>query len=178
MRTTAPHTLAQTAAAKRRNSVRCYIGLGSNLSQPLLQLRRALIALDDLPRSRLQNCSSVYRSEPLGPGVQPDYLNAVAELHTALAPLPLLAALKAIERRAGRVHTRRWAPRALDLDILLYGECRLQTRQLELPHPQLWQRNFVLYPLYEIAPGLRFPDGRQLDAAALQHLPGRLKKQA
>lgn len=142
--------------------VRAYIGLGSNLDDPLRQLRRALESLAQLPQTTLAGCSRFYRSAPLGPQDQPDYVNAVAALDTALAAEALLDALQAIETAQGRIRTRRWGPRTLDLDLLLYGDAVLATPRLCVPHPGLAERSFVLYPLYELAPELRLPDGRAL----------------
>lgn len=103
-------------------------------------------------------CSSLYRSAPLGPANQPDYVNAVMAVETALAPLALLDALQALETAFGRVrHGERWGPRTLDLDILLYGSEILATDRLTVPHPGLAEREFVLYPLQEIAPDLNIP---------------------
>jgi 2-amino-4-hydroxy-6-hydroxymethyldihydropteridine diphosphokinase len=103
-------------------------------------------------------CSSLYRSAPMGPANQPDYVNAVMAVETALAPLALLDALQALETAFGRVrHGERWGPRTLDLDILLYGSEILATDRLTVPHPGLAEREFVLYPLQEIAPDLNIP---------------------
>ncbi len=140
-----------------------YIGLGSNLQQPQLQLRKALTAIAQLPSSRLLRVSSVYRSAAVGPGGQADYLNAVLQLDTRLRPAELLAALQAIEQAQGRVRTIRWGARTLDLDILLYGDRQIATDSLTIPHPELPRRNFVLYPLAEITgPHLVLPDGTEL----------------
>lgn len=142
---------------------RVYIGLGSNLAEPQAQLRGALAALAELPDSRLLATSSFYASDPLGPADQPRYLNAVAALDTQLAPLALLDALQAIELTQGRVRkAERWGPRTLDLDILLFGERRLDEPRLRVPHYHMHVRPFVLYPLAELAPDLRLPDGRAL----------------
>lgn len=143
-------------------TVRAYIGLGSNLDDPVQQLHLALASLAKLPHSRLAGCSRYYRSAPLGPQDQPDYINAVAALDTTLEPDPLLDALQAIEAAQGRVRARRWGPRTLDLDLLLYGDEVLVTQRLTVPHPGLGERNFVLYPLYELAPDLVLPDGHVL----------------
>ncbi len=137
--------------------VLAYIGIGSNLAGPILQVRRAFSCLDGLPRSRCIARSPLYRSAPLGPADQPDYVNAVAGLETALPPAQLLAALQAIEHRRGRVRRQRWGPRTLDLDILLYDDLVQDDPRLTLPHPRLAQRRFVLYPLRDIAPGLTIP---------------------
>lgn len=142
---------------------RVYLGLGSNLAEPLAQLREALAALAALPRSALVAVSSFYASDPLGPADQPRYVNAVAALDTALAPLELLDALQAIELQQGRVRkAERWGPRTLDLDILLFGERQLDEPRLRVPHYHLHARPFVLYPLAEIAPNLHLADGRTL----------------
>jgi 2-amino-4-hydroxy-6-hydroxymethyldihydropteridine diphosphokinase len=143
--------------------IEAYIGLGSNLQQPLLQLRKALLALSQLPQSLLGPVSSAYRSAAVGPGEQPDYLNAVAQLDTDLPAAELLQALHCIEQQQGRVRTQRWGARSLDLDLLLYGDLQNDDPQLSLPHPRLQQRNFVVYPLAEITePNLVLPDGTDL----------------
>jgi 2-amino-4-hydroxy-6-hydroxymethyldihydropteridine diphosphokinase len=135
-----------------------YIGIGSNLRDPVEQIRRAFQALAELPASRLTARSSWYRTAPVGgPAGQPDYLNAVAALETLLTPDALLTALQAIENAQERVRAERWGPRTLDLDLLLYGSIIRNDPQLMLPHPRLHQRAFVLYPLHEIAPGLTIP---------------------
>lgn len=149
---------------------RCYIGLGSNLEVPERQLERAIVALAQLPSCRLVTVSSLYRSAPLGPAGQPDYINAVAMLDTGLSPLGLLDALQAIETAHARVRNERWGPRTLDLDLLLYGQQSIDTERLQVPHPQLRYRPFVLYPMAELAPELVFPDGETLQAL-LQQCP-------
>jgi 2-amino-4-hydroxy-6-hydroxymethyldihydropteridine diphosphokinase len=140
-----------------------YIGLGSNLDNPISQILKALRILDTLPTTKISTHSALYRSTPLGPQNQPDYINAVAELNTELSPLSLLTKLQAIENKQGRVrHVLRWGPRTLDLDILLYDNKPLQNSRLTLPHPGLYDRSFVLYPLYECAPDLVLPDGQRV----------------
>ncbi len=142
---------------------RVYIGLGSNLATPLEQLRSALAALAALPHTRLIAQSSFYSSDPLGPADQPRYVNAVAALDTELSPLALLDALQTIELEQGRTRkAERWGPRTLDLDILLFGERLLDEPRLTVPHYHMHARAFVLYPLAEIAPDLKLPDGRAL----------------
>ncbi|WP_313517306.1 2-amino-4-hydroxy-6-hydroxymethyldihydropteridine diphosphokinase [Pseudomonas sp.] len=142
---------------------RVYLGLGSNLAEPLAQLGAALRAIGELPLSKLAAVSSFYASDPLGPPDQPRYLNAVAALDTALAPLALLDALQAIEQEQGRQRkAERWGPRTLDLDILLFGDRLIDEPRLRVPHYHMQARAFVLYPLAEIAPGLRLADGRAL----------------
>lgn len=142
------------------------IGLGANLGDAEATLRAATTALRALPHSRLTGLSSLYRSAPVGPADQDDYLNAVATLETALAPHALLAALQSIENAHGRVRTLRWGPRTLDLDLLLYGNDRISTADLTVPHPELVRRNFVLIPLLEILPAITLPDGTRLDGLA------------
>lgn len=141
---------------------RASIGLGANLGDAEATLRSAVAALRALPGSRLKAVSSLYASAPLGPAGQPDYLNAVALLDTALAPHSLLAALQAIEDAHGRLRLERWGPRTLDLDLLLLGHDRIATTDLCVPHPEMTRRNFVLVPLLEIAPAATLPDGTRL----------------
>jgi 2-amino-4-hydroxy-6-hydroxymethyldihydropteridine diphosphokinase len=156
---------------------RVYLALGSNLAEPLAQLKAALRAIGELPRSRLAAVSSLYASDPLGPPGQPRYLNAVAALDTGLAPLALLDALQAIEQRQGRQRkAERWGPRTLDLDILTFGERLIDQPRLRVPHYHMQARAFVLYPLAEIAPGLRLADGRVLDALLAACPPSGLER--
>ncbi len=139
-------------------AVRACIALGSNLDDPLLQVTLAAKALDALPNSECLRLSSLYISAPMGAVVQPDYVNAVAVLDTRLPPRKLLRHLQDIENRQGRVRKgQHWGPRTLDLDLLLYGDLRQNDPVLTLPHPGLAQRNFVLFPLFEIAPDLEIP---------------------
>jgi len=139
--------------------IRAYIGLGSNLAVPAVQLRLAISALRGIPGSQLQRVSSFYRSSPMGPQDQPDFLNAVAVLMTPLQPEALLDTLQVIELAQGRVRESHWGPRTLDLDLLLYGDRVIDTERLQVPHAGLFQRNFVLYPLQEVEPELLFPGG-------------------
>jgi 2-amino-4-hydroxy-6-hydroxymethyldihydropteridine diphosphokinase len=141
---------------------RVYIGLGSNLADPAEQLRSALKALSRLPHSELAGVSSFYVSDSLLPG-QPRFTNAVAALDSALTPLALLDALQSIELDQGRERHERWGPRTLDLDILLFGERIIDEPRLKVPHYHMHARAFVLYPLAELAPGLRLADGRELN---------------
>ncbi len=143
-----------------------YIALGANLDDPLGQLRAALDAVAALPDSRMLRTSSFYRTAPVGAPGQPDYLNAVAALETGLAPDDLLAALLEIEHDFGRRREYRNAPRTLDLDLLLYDDAVIDRPHLQIPHPRLHLRAFVLVPLAEIAPELRLP-GRGSVAAWL-----------
>lgn len=134
-----------------------WVALGSNLRDPAGQVRRALKRLDAIPDTRLAARSSLYRNPPMGPPDQPDFVNAVAMLTTRLDPFELLRELQRIEREAGRTRGRRWGERVLDLDLLLWGERVLDAPELVLPHPGMPERAFVLYPLAELAPGLRVP---------------------
>lgn len=136
-----------------------FIGIGSNLDGPAARVRQALDSLDRLEHSILKASSALYRNPPLGPIDQPDYVNAVAVILTRLAAHDLLAALQQIERQQGREsETRvRWGPRTLDLDILTYGLQEIDEPDLKIPHPGISERNFVLFPLLEIAPSLFIP---------------------
>ncbi|MES2682684.1 MAG: 2-amino-4-hydroxy-6-hydroxymethyldihydropteridine diphosphokinase [Pseudomonadota bacterium] len=133
------------------------MGLGANLGEPAAQLRAALLALAALPQTQVKKVSTFYRSSAIGPAGQPDYCNAVAQLDTALAPQDLLDAMQGIEDAAGRVRGTRWGARVLDLDLLLYGQVMCSTERLTLPHPELAFRDFVLWPLTEIAPEVQVP---------------------
>lgn len=142
---------------------RVYLGLGSNLQQPIAQLRAALTALAQLPNSSDLLVSSLYSSTPLGPSDQPRYVNAVAVFNTQLSPLVLLDHLQRIEREQGRERKdERWGPRTLDLDILLFGNQQIDLPRLQVPHYHMHAREFVLYPLAELAADLILPDGRPL----------------
>jgi 2-amino-4-hydroxy-6-hydroxymethyldihydropteridine diphosphokinase len=135
-----------------------YIGLGSNLSDPAAQVQQGLLRLADLPRTLRVAVSRLYGSRPLGPVAQPDFVNAVAAVLTQLTPIELLRALRAQEVQAGRsaVHDH-WGPRVLDLDLLVFGREQCAGAELVLPHPGVVERNFVLYPLADIAPDLEVP---------------------
>lgn len=139
-----------------------YIGLGSNQSDPLLQLQDALQALAQLPHSELLGASPVYRSRPQGPQDQPDFFNMAAALATELPPLTLLDYLQHIEQTQGRQRLRHWGPRTLDLDLLLFGQQCIDHPRLQVPHPQLAQRDFVLQPLLDLDPQLSLPDATPL----------------
>lgn len=139
-------------------AVVAYLGLGGNLGDPLDCLRRARRAIGEIAGVREIAFSSLYRSAPMGPVDQPEFVNAVMAVATSLAPLDLLAQLHAVEVAFGRVRLgERWGPRTLDLDILLYGREILNDERLVVPHPGLAEREFVLYPLLEIAPDLKIP---------------------
>ncbi|MDK2122807.1 2-amino-4-hydroxy-6-hydroxymethyldihydropteridine diphosphokinase [Parachitinimonas caeni] len=137
--------------------VRAYIGLGANLGEAANTLQVALQAIGLLPESWLLAASPLYRSAPVGYLDQPDFVNAVACIETTRPPLQLLTDLQALEEQSGRQRTFRNAPRTLDLDLLLYGDCVLNEPDLELPHPRMHQRGFVLVPLLDIAPDIIIP---------------------
>jgi 2-amino-4-hydroxy-6-hydroxymethyldihydropteridine diphosphokinase len=135
---------------------RAFVGVGANLGDAIATVRAALRALGQLPDTDLVASSSLYRSAPVQAS-GPDFVNAVAELRTALSPMALLHRLQSIERSFGRVRSVRNAPRTLDLDLLLLGECVMQGPELVLPHPRAHLRAFVLWPLLELEPGLELP---------------------
>ncbi|WP_413283784.1 2-amino-4-hydroxy-6-hydroxymethyldihydropteridine diphosphokinase [Vibrio sp. MA40-2] len=140
-----------------------YIAIGSNLNDPVTQTKNAIKALKGLPKSQFLTASSLYSSTPMGPQQQPDYINAVVAIQTELPAIMLLDATQAIELEHGRVRKKeRWGPRTLDLDILLYGNNTIDSDRLIVPHYGMKEREFVLYPLAEIAPNLIFPDGEVL----------------
>lgn len=139
-------------------TVDAWVGLGANLEEPVGTVTRALEALDALPAMRVRCRSSLYRTPPMGPPGQADYVNAVAGLETTLPPEALLTALLELEARLGRRRDgERWGPRVIDLDLLCYGEHRRDSDVLRLPHPGIAERAFVLVPLAELAPELRIP---------------------
>jgi 2-amino-4-hydroxy-6-hydroxymethyldihydropteridine diphosphokinase len=147
----------------------CYIALGSNLGDPVRQARTAIALLSGMPELSLQAVSSLYRSAPMGPQDQPDYINAVIALETSLTPLALLDLLQKIELEHGRERKdERWGPRTLDLDILLYGQEIINNPRLTVPHYGMKLREFVIYPLLEIAPQLMLPCGSSLLSLAAQ----------
>lgn len=150
--------------------ITAYVALGSNLDDPLAQVRRALRRLDTIPKTRVIAISPFYRSEAVGPGEQPHYINAVTALETLLSPPLLLRYLQVIEAEQGRERLERWGPRTLDLDLLLAGDQQWDDDELTLPHPRLAERPFVLYPLYDISPQLHLPNGPPL-ASLLETVP-------
>ena len=146
-----------------------YIAIGSNLASPLEQVNAAVQALGDIPQTRVVALSSFYRTPPLGPQDQPDYLNAAIALETALSAEALLDNTQRIELQQGRVRKEeRWGPRTLDLDIMLFGDAQIHTERLTVPHYDMKRRGFMLWPLFEIAPDLTFPDGEHLSALLAQ----------
>ena len=151
----------QGAFQKARNHypVNAYIGLGSNLDNPGQQIVSALAALTGIAETQLFSFSGLYKSRPLGPADQPAYINAVAWLKTRRTAGSLLAALQTIENQHGRTRSgTRWGPRSLDLDILVYGKMAHTSQSLNIPHPGIKTREFVLYPLHEVAKHLMIPN--------------------
>lgn len=128
-----------------------YIALGSNLNEPLEQLQEAVVAIESWKHSSMDAISKVYSSTAVGPGDQPDYINAVIKITTQLSPTALLEELQSQESIQGRIRTEHWGARTLDLDILLFDNLQISTPNLEIPHPAMKGRNFVLYPLADIA---------------------------
>lgn len=139
---------------------RCFIALGSNLENPRQQLDQAIESIKKL--GNIVKVSPFYQSAAVGPGEQPDYLNAVFELHTELAAIDLLNALQTIEDTQGRVRTIRFGARTLDLDILLFNNHTINEKRLTVPHPRMFERNFVIYPLMDIAADLVFPNQKAI----------------
>lgn len=149
--------------------IRAYIAIGSNLGDPVAQARNAIAALKQIPEIQVVTESSLYSSTPMGPQDQPDYINAVVAIDTSLSPLALLDQTQAIELEHGRVRkAERWGPRTLDLDIILYGDRVYDCERLTIPHYGMKVREFVLYPLAEIAPDLILPDQTALQTLLTQ----------
>ena len=142
-----------------RRWVSAWVALGSNENDPETQVRRAFDALARLPETRLHSQSALFRTQPMGPPDQPDYINAVAGLLTRLEARELLTRMQGLEEAVGRVRDRetRWGPRPLDLDLLTYGLQRIDEPGLRVPHPGIRERNFVLLPLLSVAPALEIP---------------------
>lgn len=134
-----------------------YVGIGSNLEDPASQVRTAIGRLGARSDVRCLAVSRLYRSAPFGPVAQPEFVNAAAGFLTRLGALELLAVLRAVEAAMGRKRRERWGPRVIDLDLLVYASERRSDPELTLPHPGIVERNFVLYPLAEIAPELEVP---------------------
>jgi 2-amino-4-hydroxy-6-hydroxymethyldihydropteridine diphosphokinase len=144
-----------------------YIALGSNLDEPLQQVTRALTELTSIPELTLIKASPFYLNKPIGPQDQPDFVNGVALFHCNLSAHELLALLQTVEQQHQRLKSRRWGPRTLDLDILLYDQEAITTPQLIIPHPELKKRAFVVFPLHDIEPTLVLPDGTRLSDLTL-----------
>lgn len=150
-----------------------YIGMGSNLGEPLTHIRQAMAELSSHPQLRDVRFSTIYGSKPVGPQDQPDYVNAVAEVRTHLLPHHLLDVLQGLEQQHGRVRQRHWGERTLDLDLLLYNDSQIRTPRLTVPHPFMLERSFVLYPLADLNPDLLLPDKQPLQQY-LAHIPNDL----
>lgn len=138
----------------------CYLGFGSNLGDSRQHILTAWEHLGQHPEIQILTLSSLYKTKPMGPQDQPDFLNAVGLIETSLEPHALLAVTQQLELAQGRVKTRHWGERTLDIDILLFGELTLNSPDLVIPHPGICEREFVLKPLLEIAPRLVLPNGQ------------------
>lgn len=145
-----------------------YLGLGSNMRNPPAQLEAAVAALDGLPTTHVGRISPLYLSKAWGKTDQPDFLNMVVEIDTALAPASLLRKIKQIEADQGRTPGERWGPRPVDIDILLYDKQEINTPTLVIPHPRMWERAFVLRPLADLAPDLISSDGTPITTVLRQ----------
>jgi 2-amino-4-hydroxy-6-hydroxymethyldihydropteridine diphosphokinase len=138
--------------------MKAWLGLGSNLHQPVVQLQQALKRLGDSTGLQVLRTSSFYRTPPWGDEQQDDFINAVVQIETSLDPIPLLRVLQSIENVMGRQRNgRRWGPRKIDIDLLLYGKQQFQSTELEIPHPRMFERAFVLKPLSELEAEMEIP---------------------
>jgi 2-amino-4-hydroxy-6-hydroxymethyldihydropteridine diphosphokinase len=142
------------------NTVLAYIGLGSNMGDPVANVRHAVMSLDNTPGLAVDAVSSIFRTEPQGLRDQAWFANCVARVHVdeTLSPDDLLHVLTGIETQLGRVRTERWGPRIIDIDILLYGDLEWDSPDLQIPHPRMFDRAFVLVPLMQLAPEIRIRD--------------------
>ena len=161
-----------------RSETVAYVGLGGNIGDPAATMATALRAIDASPDARVSAVSSLYRTPPWGKTDQPDFLNAVAEIRTTLAARALLDLCLATERSLKRVRAERWGPRIIDMDILVFGDKTIDEDGLQVPHPRMLERAFVLAPLAEVAPGLMLSGMAaadrlaSLDRAGIARLPG------
>jgi len=146
-----------------------YVGVGSNQGDRCANIEKALGALRALPGTRVYKTASLYETEPLGRLDQDWFLNTVVALKTSCQPRQLLGALLQIELQLGRVHKERWGPRVIDLDLLLYGDRIINEPDLQVPHPRMAERAFVIVPLAEIAPDLKIPPNKKV-GALIPHL--------
>jgi len=135
-----------------------YIGLGSNMESPRQHITTAIQSLGEIQSTRIINVSSLYKSKPMGPQNQGDYINAVVQIETEMEPTELLNCLQAIENDHGRVRAEHWGPRTIDLDILMFGNEIIQNDRLTVPHPEITNRSFVIVPLAEIDPACVVPE--------------------
>ncbi len=136
--------------------------MGSNLHEPLLQIKEAIDELNAHPNFHNVEISKIYQSKPVGPQDQPDYINAAAYFQTYLGPHHVLDELQALEQQHGRLRKRHWGERTLDLDLLLYGNAQIHTPRLTVPHPFMLERSFVLFPLADLSPTIQIPPGHYL----------------
>ena len=141
-----------------------YIGMGSNLHEPLLQIKEAIDELHAHPHFHNVKISSIYQSKPVGPQDQPDYINAAAYFQTYLGAHHVLDELQALEQQHGRLRKRHWGERTLDLDLLLYGKAEIHTPRLTVPHPFMLERSFVLFPLSDLVADIQIPPKHFLKA--------------
>ena len=150
---------------------RAYLGLGSNVGDRLRNLEGAVRLLNAVPGVRVVRSSRVYETAPVGP-VQPDYLNAVVEVETTLGPRELLDACLSVEDAMGRVRSERWGPRVIDVDVLTYDRREIHEEGLDVPHPRMHERAFVLVPLTELDADPMLPGGRALATLRMPGPPG------
>jgi 2-amino-4-hydroxy-6-hydroxymethyldihydropteridine diphosphokinase len=151
------------ARAENRSAVtnQVFLALGSNLNDPVAQIKQAVQSLSHILRT--VKCAHLYQSKPLGPQDQPDFVNTVISGYTALSPNDLLDTIQKIETQQQRVKTRHWGPRTIDIDILFYGDMRMETAELTIPHKELFNRTFVTIPLLDLIPNGITPTGDQID---------------
>ncbi|MGI9861061.1 2-amino-4-hydroxy-6-hydroxymethyldihydropteridine diphosphokinase [Moorella naiadis] len=149
-----------------------YLGLGSNLGNREENMKKAVALLDATPGIEVERLSSWYETAPVGKTDQGWFLNSAARIKTTMPARELLRAVLAVEQQLGRVRRERWGPRTIDIDILLYDDINVTEPDLEIPHPRMLERAFVLIPLAEIAPDLILPDGRRAAVAARDNFPG------
>ena len=150
---------------------RVYVGIGSNLGDREFLIRKAVESLRQLPQTNVSGVSSLYDTEPVGETEQPPFLNAVAWIETELSPRELLWQMLLIEKRMGRVRSKRWGPRSIDLDLLFYDDELIDEPDLQIPHPEAHRRAFVLYPLLELDPNFRHPVTGETVRRMIQKLP-------
>lgn len=150
---------------------RVYVGIGSNLGDREFLIRKAVESLRQLPQTNVSGVSSLYDTEPVGETEQPPFLNAVAWIETELLPRELLWQMLLIEKRMGRVRSKRWGPRSIDLDLLFYDDELIEEPDLQVPHPEAHRRAFVLYPLLELDPNFRHPVTGETVRRMIQKLP-------
>ena len=172
-----PSSQRLSVRESRKNDVHAYIGLGSNMADPVAQVQSGFAALKQLADTRVEVCSSLYRTAPVGLQDQPDFINAVCRVKTRIAPAVLMQRLLDIERVHGRVRQgEKGGPRSLDLDLLLYSDELIQSAELTVPHPRLHERAFVLYPLLELDPEMSIPGRGSLRELMMQCADQRVQK--